>query len=147
MTNIYAKVGESFVQQGGNMPEGFIEMQGPRPEVGEWVAKEDGTWILQSLHEQATNVQLTKREFLKLVIALTKDTPNPITLALIESYVAAATDDIRLEWDYATYVERKHPLLDTVSASFGISPELLDIMFVNKDDLLHKIDNALPLHE
>ncbi len=100
---------------------------------------------LPTLHEQACAMQLTKREFLKLVIGLTADFPTPITLTMIEDYVAQADDNIRLEWTYANHIERNHPMLDVVSASFGISAEMLDIMFVNKDDLLHKLDNNLPL--
>lgn len=41
---IYAKVGESFQQIGGQCPLGFIEMKEPRPEEGHWVAREGGEW-------------------------------------------------------------------------------------------------------
>ncbi len=143
------------------------------PNIGEWLEEyaEVHAWALAnpsevtqevaidlppppSLHEQALQIQLTKREFLKLVIGLTADMTHPetgqslaITLAAIEAYVAGADDAIRLEWTYANHIERAHPMLDVVSASFGISAEMLDIMFVNKDALLYKIDNGLPLHE
>ncbi len=147
MSNVYAKIGESSQQIGGIMPDGYIEMQATRPEEGEWIAQVDGMWGAVSMHELALNTQLTKREFLKLVLALTKQLPNSITLLAIESYVASASDDIRLEWDYATYVERNHPLLNDVAADFGITADMLDIIFVQKDELLYKIDNNLPLHE
>lgn len=44
MNNVYAKVGYSFQQIGGECPDGYIEMQSERPDA-EYVAKEDGTWI------------------------------------------------------------------------------------------------------
>ncbi len=132
--------------------QGFIEEDVEQSYHGRWYPA-NAVPADPALHERAQNIQMTKREFLKLVIALTKDMMHPetgepmeITLGMIEAYVASASDEIRLEWDYATYIERKHPLLDTVSASFGISSDMLDIIFVNKDELLHKIDNGLPLH-
>ena len=44
MNKVYAKVGDSFQQIGGECPDGFIVMQSERPDA-EYVAKEDGTWI------------------------------------------------------------------------------------------------------
>ncbi len=99
------------------------------------------------LNEQALRISLTKREFLKIILALTASMPNPVTLAQIESYVATAPDSIRLEWDYATYIERSHPALDGVANDFGITAEMLDIVFVNAQEFLRKIDAGEPLHE
>ncbi len=59
MSSIYAKVGDSFCQIGGTMPEGFIVMQDYRPEEGEWIASEDGTWI-QGIPVQSKIYQLKK---------------------------------------------------------------------------------------
>lgn len=41
---IYAKVGESLQQIGGQCPLGFIEMDSQRPTEGHWVAREGGVW-------------------------------------------------------------------------------------------------------
>lgn len=44
MQNVYAQVGSSFQQVGGDCPDGFIEMVSQRPE-GNYIAAEDGAWI------------------------------------------------------------------------------------------------------
>ncbi len=97
-----------------------------------------------SLAEQAKDLSMTKAEFLILVTGLTKNMPTPITLEAIEAMLAA-NSDIRMRFSYANTVERSHPMLDGVSANFGVAPELLDIMFINKAELIYKIDNNLPL--
>lgn len=40
---VFAKLGDSFQQVGGNCPEGWIVMQGQRPSIGH-IAQADGTW-------------------------------------------------------------------------------------------------------
>lgn len=71
--NIYAKVGESFQQIGGECPKGFIVMQSERPDA-EHIAKEDGTWI-------------------KVTTVVDNETVDPILLALAE---AVASQEERL---------------------------------------------------
>lgn len=44
MSNIYAEVGASFQQVGGDKPEGWITMSEPRPSL-DHVAREDGVWV------------------------------------------------------------------------------------------------------
>lgn len=41
---VYAKVGDSFQQVGGECPAGFIQMNGLRPD-GDYIAAESGEWI------------------------------------------------------------------------------------------------------
>lgn len=43
---IYAKPGDSFQQFGGQCPEGWIQMVGPRPDGDGWIAGEDGEWFI-----------------------------------------------------------------------------------------------------
>lgn len=45
MNNVYAQVGSSLQQIGGDCPDGFIEMQSQRP-YGDYVAAEAGTWTI-----------------------------------------------------------------------------------------------------
>lgn len=47
MSGVYAKVGDSFQQFGGECPQDWIEMIGPRLGEGgsDFVAAPDGTWI------------------------------------------------------------------------------------------------------
>lgn len=51
--SIYAKIGESFQQIGGDCPDGFIEMKTKRPD-GFYIATESGDWMedLQAEHDQ-----------------------------------------------------------------------------------------------
>ena len=44
---IYAKVGESLQQIGGDCPDGFILMKTERPEA-DYIAATDGTWKKQT---------------------------------------------------------------------------------------------------
>ncbi len=97
-----------------------------------------------SLSEQASTMSMTKAEFLILVTGLTKTMPAPVTLEAIEALLAGDSD-IRMRFTYANSVERNHPMLDGVSETFGVSAEMLDIMFVNKDVLIHAIDNNLSI--
>lgn len=43
MAQVFAEVGQSLQQVGGDCPDGWVEMQGQRPDVG-YVANADGTW-------------------------------------------------------------------------------------------------------
>lgn len=42
---VYAKIGDSFQQIGGDCPAGFIQMNGLRPDDGEYIASETGEWV------------------------------------------------------------------------------------------------------
>ncbi len=94
-----------------------------------------------TMAEMAKGLMMTKAEFLILVTGLTKDFETPITLEAIETYLANDAD-IRMRFTYANHVERSHPLLNTVTESFGITTDLLDIMFVQKDELIKQIESG-----
>ncbi len=116
---------------------GMIEMEVEQSYTGDWYLA--GFAPQQSLAEQAQSVSMTKAEFLLLVTNLT-----PITLAQIEEYINS-DDDLKIRFTYANSVERNHPMLYAASAVFNVTPELLDIMFVNKDVLITKIDAGEPI--
>jgi hypothetical protein len=40
-----------------------------------------------------------------------------------------------VEWEYAPYVERNHPLIETLGASLGLSPEQIDQGFITASQL------------
>lgn len=42
---VYAKVGDFFQQVGGECPAGFIQMNGLRPDDGDYIASETGEWV------------------------------------------------------------------------------------------------------
>ena len=55
---VYAKLGSNFMQVGGDCPEGWIEMQAPRPEVDDtmlFTAQEDGSWAITQAARDAAN--------------------------------------------------------------------------------------------
>lgn len=40
-----------------------------------------------------------------------------------------------VEWEYAPYIERNHPLIETLGASLGLSPEQIDQGFITASQL------------
>ncbi len=135
MANIYAKVGDSFCQVGGTMPEGFIVMQGHRPEEGEWIADVDGTWKQATLHDQAMKLSIPKLAFVEMAEALTANMPNPVTWASINSWMAD-NPEIQKLFILATEVRRDDPKLDEVTAMFGAEfLPFLDMMFVYQTEI------------
>jgi hypothetical protein len=43
---------------------------------------------------------------------------------------AAQRDSVRVEWEYAPYVERAHPMLVPLAAALGLTEEQVDQAFV-----------------
>jgi hypothetical protein len=86
--------------------------------------------------ERVGNLTCTKRVFVLMLEQLGFDYFAQIE-PLIESNRQA-----KLEWALCVELERKNPLLDTVGASIGVTPEQLDNLFkyanneIQKDDFL-----------
>ena len=64
---VYAEVGENFQQIGGECPEGFIVMVGPRPEderAADYIAMTDGTWAIDPMiaHNKAVTIETLWRD-------------------------------------------------------------------------------------
>jgi hypothetical protein len=60
---------------------------------------------------------------------------NNIPLALVESAINEIQDsNLRektlVEWEYAPYVERNHPLINTLGQALGLNSEQIDAAFV-----------------
>ena len=47
LSKVYAKIGESYQQIGGDCPEGLVSMNAERPGV-DYIAATDGTWKKQT---------------------------------------------------------------------------------------------------
>lgn len=63
-----------------------------------------------------------------------------ITLAQVDAAIDAIPDQntrdvTRVEWEYAPYVERAHPMLPLLAQSLGISVEILDQAFIEASSL------------
>ena len=60
---------------------------------------------------------------------------NGISLASVEAAIDAIPDTlqrdlVRVEWEYAPYVERSHPMLVPLAAALGLSEDQVDQAFV-----------------
>jgi hypothetical protein len=58
-----------------------------------------------------------------------------ISLAAVDAAIDAIPDQlqrdsVRVEWDYAPYVERTHPMLVPLAAALGLSEQQVDQAFV-----------------
>jgi len=60
---------------------------------------------------------------------------NGIALAAVDAAIDAIQDQlqrdsVRVEWDYAPYVERSHPMLVPLAAALGLSEAQVDQAFI-----------------
>lgn len=60
---------------------------------------------------------------------------NNITLADVDAAIAAIPDaqqqnEVRVEWEYAPYVERSHPMLSPLALALGLTEEQIDQAFI-----------------
>ena len=63
---------------------------------------------------------------------------NGITLAAVDAAIASIPDAaqrevVRVDWEYAPYVERTHPILPTLAAALGIDD--LDKVFIEAENI------------
>lgn len=60
---------------------------------------------------------------------------NGISLAAVDAAIDAITDavtrdSVKVEWEYAPYVERSHPMLVPLAAALGLTEQQVDQAFV-----------------
>lgn len=65
---------------------------------------------------------------------------NNISLSSVETAINGIVDEklrekTLVEWEYAPYVERNHPLLDTLGEVLGLSSEQIDTAFAQASQL------------
>lgn len=58
-----------------------------------------------------------------------------VSLAAVEAAIDAIPEAtqrelVRVEWEYAPYVERSHPMLVPLGAQLGLTPEQIDAAFI-----------------
>ena len=63
---------------------------------------------------------------------------NGITLAAVDAVIAAIPDAtqreaVRVDWEYAPYIERSHPMLPVLAAALGV--EDLDAAFIEAEQI------------
>jgi len=65
---------------------------------------------------------------------------NNISLNMVENAIDTISDPIlrdstRVEWEYAPYVERNHPLIDSLAQYLGLTSEQIDQGFIDASQL------------
>ena len=63
-----------------------------------------------------------------------------VSLAAVEQAIdgiadQAQRDMVRVEWEYAPYIERRHPMLIPLAAALGLNEEAVDAAFVEAAQL------------
>lgn len=119
MSNVYAEVGDSFQQVGGDCPHGWVQMGEQRPSPNH-VAQADGTWI-----EKIPVPEVVSKA--QAVLALHGAGYWPY----IESYLNAEDTPLEhsLAWANITEVHRDSPTLVHFAAAAGLSDDAVDGLF------------------
>lgn len=121
--SVYAEVGASLQQVGGNCPEGWIVMQGERP-TPEHVAQADGTWVILPT---PVPEMVTMRQARQAML-------NAGILGQVDSLIAAMPGDegesARIDWAYAHDVKRDWPLIGALGPQVGLNEQQIDDLFI-----------------
>lgn len=51
-------------------------------------------------------------------------------LSAVQAFIDAGSDDLKIEWEYATEVRRDHPMWSVGAAALGLSEEDVDGLFI-----------------
>lgn len=120
---VFAMLGESLQQVGGECPGGWVVMQEQRPDVG-YVAQADGSWA-EPL--QPVPASCTRRQGLLALLAF------GFKRADIEAQIEAIEDEIEKEEAQIEYEandwERGNPRLTQMWAALGGAPAQLDDLY------------------
>lgn len=65
---------------------------------------------------------------------------NSIPLSQVDSAINTISDELlrektRVEWEYAPYIERNHPLIESLAQYLGLSSEQIDQGFIDASQL------------
>jgi len=65
---------------------------------------------------------------------------NGIQLSQVESVINSIEDPltretIKVEWEYAPYIERNHPMLVPLAEALGLTENQIDIAFIQANDI------------
>ena len=86
--------------------------------------------INQSLHEETTVPSTVSSRQIRLWLIR-----HGISLAQVDAAIDAIPDQlqrdsVRVEWDYAPYVERSHPMLVPLAQALGLPEQQIDQAFI-----------------
>jgi len=120
---VFAMLGDSFQQIGGDCPEGWVVMREQRPEAG-LVALADGSWVEPP---QPVPASCTRRQGLLALLTF------GFKRAEIEAQIAAIENETEREEAQIEYEanewERANPRLQQMWAALGGAPAQLDNLF------------------
>ena len=103
-------------------------------EVDQFTEYEDEVRGVVTVEDQIADYEAQKAAERRATMACT---PRQARLALasqglyeaVQTSVVAISDQARIEWEYATTVERTSPLIDAMKGSLGMTDEDLDNLF------------------
>jgi len=123
MTNIYAELGSSLQQIGGDRPDGWIVMQGERP-TPEHVAQADGAWAIPPAPiPQSVSMRQARQAMLYAGILSQVD-------ALIAAMPGEEGESARIDWNHARDVKRDWPLIGALGPQLGLTEQQIDDLFI-----------------
>lgn len=66
--------------------------------------------------------------------------PNGISLSMVHDAInniqdPTTRDSVSIEWEYAPYIERNHPMLVSLAGSLGLSESDIDRAFVEASSI------------
>lgn len=103
-------------------------------EVDQFTEYEDEVRGVVTVEDQIADYEAQKAAERRATMACT---PRQARLALasagvyeaVQTAVAAVSDQARIEWEYATMVERTSPIIDEMQGALGMTDEDLDNLF------------------
>lgn len=123
MTKIYAEVGSSLQQIGGECPDGWIVMQDERPSP-EHVAQEGGSWVIPSAPvPQSVTMRQARQAMLSAGILAQVD-------ALIAGMPGDEGESARIDWNHARDVKRDWPLIGALGPQMGLTEQQIADLFI-----------------
>ncbi|WP_313135526.1 hypothetical protein [Stutzerimonas nitrititolerans] len=123
MNRVYAEVGASLQQVGGNCPDGWIVMRGERPSP-EHVAHEDGSWVVPPT-PVPQSVTMRQARLAMLGAGILDDVETAIVAMEGDEGRAA-----RIDWEYALDVRREWPLINSLGSQLGLTEQQIDDLFI-----------------
>ena len=103
-------------------------------EVDQFTEYTDAEGVVVTVEDQIAAYEAQKAAERRATMACT---PRQARLALasqglyetVQTTVVAISDEARIEWEYATMVERTSPLIDAMKGTLGMTDEDLDNLF------------------